>query len=72
MSAQIDIDQRGYPNYNLFYGQLRWANGGNPLPSACFDAGAVQTNYTAVQFLAVQLHRRRRRCGHSNGRRLSY
>ena len=51
MSAQIDIDQRGYPNYNLFYGQLRWANGGNPLPSACFDTGAVQTNYQAVQFL---------------------
>jgi Bacterial Ig-like domain (group 3)/FG-GAP-like repeat len=46
----INIDQRGYPNYNLNYGQLRWANGGNPLPSACFDSGAVQTNYQSVQF----------------------
>jgi hypothetical protein len=46
----INIDQRGYPNYNLFYGQLRYANGGNPLPSACFDSGAVQTNYQSVQF----------------------
>jgi len=47
----INIDQRGYPNYNLVYGQLpRTPPAGNPLPSACFDSGAVQTNYTAVQF----------------------
>ena len=45
---QIDIDQRGFPNYNLHYGQL--GNTGGPLPSVCYDAGAVQTNYTAVQF----------------------
>jgi hypothetical protein len=48
--VRINIDQRGYPNYNLVYGQLRYANGGVPLASACFDSGAVQTNYTAVQF----------------------
>ena len=47
----INIDQRGYPNYNLVYGQLpRTPPASNPLPSACFDSGAVQTNYTAVQF----------------------
>jgi len=47
----INIDQRGYPNYNLVYGQLpRTPPASTPLPSACFDSGAVQTNYTAVQF----------------------
>ncbi|HEX4007364.1 MAG TPA: Ig-like domain repeat protein [Acidobacteriaceae bacterium] len=46
-SVQIDTDQRGYPNYNINYGQLRFS--GTPLPSVCFDAGAVQTNYTSVQ-----------------------
>jgi hypothetical protein len=46
-SVQIDIDQRGYLNYNLVYGQLRNTSG--PLPSVCVDSGSVQTNYTAVQ-----------------------
>jgi hypothetical protein len=50
-SIQIDIDERGYPNYNIQYSQLRYANGGSPLPSVCFDSGAVQTNYTVAQFL---------------------
>jgi hypothetical protein len=47
--VQIDIDQRGYPNYNTAYGQLP-ITGGSFLPQVCIDSGAVQTNYTSVQF----------------------
>jgi hypothetical protein len=47
---QIDIDQRGFPNYNSSYPKLPFAPGGNPIPPPCYDAGAVQTDYTSVQF----------------------
>jgi hypothetical protein len=44
LSIQIDTDQRGFLNYTDAYRLL----GG---PALCVDAGAVQTSYTAIQFL---------------------
>ena len=43
----ITTDQRGYPNVNTaYYYLLPYSS----VPEGCVDAGAVQTNYTSVQF----------------------
>ncbi|MGD0737559.1 MAG: Ig-like domain repeat protein, partial [Terracidiphilus sp.] len=43
----IAIDQRGYPNVNTaYYFLLPYSS----VPEGCVDAGAVQTNYTSIQF----------------------
>ncbi|MGD0735016.1 MAG: Ig-like domain repeat protein [Terracidiphilus sp.] len=44
--TQISIDQRGYPNTNSSYLSIPFT----PLTEVCVDAGAVQTNYTSIQF----------------------
>ncbi len=44
LPVSIQTDERGFPNYNTTYAGF---SGSSP----CVDAGAAQTNYTAVKFV---------------------